>query len=523
MKRSNVLVLVMLLVISLFGCSPGKDATTKQSDNGGKVTGGELQVAYNAQPPTMDPLLTSAVATRDITRHIFESLVTFNQKFEVEPMLAESYEVSDDGKTITFQLRKGIKFHNGDEMTVEDVVSSMNRWKDTTPMGKAYFSKATFKESGENAVVLEMPERLSTALAMLADPGQSAVIVPKEVNEGATEKGLSEFIGTGPFQFKEWKTDQYIHLEKFEDYQSLEKESGGLAGKKEALVDDIYFQFITDASTRLAGIQTGEYDVANAIPFDNGEQLEANADVTIYVDHNGFNGIVFNKKQGLFKNVTARQAVNAALDLEEVLKASFTNENYYELEHGLMIKDQESWYSEAGKDQYNQNDKEKAKKILKDAGYNGEEIVMLTSRDYEDHYNAAVVVQQELEKIGMKVKLDVYDWPTLLEKREDPNAFDIFVTGFPTEQIPAKYSFLDSAKEWPGWSDSPEIDELLDQINRSASQEEAKKYFAQLQEEFYQYLPIIKFGNKTTITATRSNIEGMGFLQGIILWNVEKK
>ncbi|PLR95970.1 ABC transporter substrate-binding protein [Bacillus sp. T33-2] len=522
MKKVSFLFMAVLLMFSLAACSgEEKSSSTKEKEK--EVFGGELKVAYNAQPPTLDPLLTTAVATRDIQRHVFETLVTFDQNFGIQPMLAESYEVSEDGKTITFKLREGIKFHNGEDMDVEDVIASMTRWVKVTPLGKSYFADATFTAEGDNTVVLQLQQPLSTALAMLADPGQAAVITPKEVNESATEKGLAEFIGTGPYKFVEWKTDQHVYLEKFADYKSLETKSSGLAGKKAGYVDDIYFQFVTDASTRLAGIQTGEYDIANAIPFDNAEQLEASGDVKNHIDHNGFNGVVFNKKARFFQDVKARQAVNAALDQEEILMASFTNDNFYELEHGLMIKDQKDWYSDAGKDQYNQKDPDKAKKLLKEAGYNKEEIIILASRDYEDHYNAAVVVQQQLEKIGMKVKLDVYDWATVLQKRNDPNAYDIFVTGFPTEPIPAKYVFLDSVTQWPGWTNSPEMDELLDKINTASSQEEAKKYFDELQEEFYNYLPIIKFGNKTTITSTRSNIEGMGFLQGITLWNVQKK
>ncbi|MGG1679602.1 ABC transporter substrate-binding protein [Neobacillus sp. NRS-1170] len=523
MKKAIFLLLTFILAFSLIGCSSEKSGAEKKSGKDKVVVGGELKVAYNAQPPTLDPLMTTAVATRDIMRHVFETLVTVNQKFEVEPMLAESYKVSDDSKKITFELRKGIKFHNGEEMTAEDVVSSMERWKKVTSLGKSYFSDATITASGDYTVVFEMQKPLSTALAMLADTGQAAIITTKEINDSATEKGITEFVGTGPFQFVEWKVDQNVHLKKFADYKSLDSKSSGLAGKKVAYVDDIFFEFVTDASTRLAGIQTGEYDIANAIPFDNAEQLESNEDVVNQVDHNGFNGVVFNKKAGFFKDVKARQAVNAALDEEEILTASFTNNKFYELEHGLMIKDQVDWYSEAGKKQYNQHDKEKAKSLLKEAGYNGEEIVILASRDYEDHYNAAVVVQQQLEKIGMKVKLDVFDWATLLQKRTDAKAYDIFVTGFPTEPIPAKYVFLDSRNQWPGWTNDPKMDQLLDQINTSSSQKEAKEYFDELQKEFYDYVPIIKFGNKTTITTTRSNIKGMGFLQGITLWNVQKQ
>ena len=118
-----------------------------------------------------------------------------------------------------------------------------------------------------------------------------AVIAPKSTIESATAEGLTEFIGTGPYKLIEWKADQYVHLTKFEEYQSVNQPASGLAGKKEAFIDDIYFQFVTDASTRLAGIQSGEYDIANAISFDNAEQLATNSDVKNSVDHNGFNGV----------------------------------------------------------------------------------------------------------------------------------------------------------------------------------------------------------------------------------------
>ncbi|TQR21432.1 ABC transporter substrate-binding protein [Psychrobacillus vulpis] len=517
-NKFSFFALILVLVLALAACSSDGDSEGSNSDEKK-----ELQIAYNAQPPTLDPLITTAVATRDVMRNVYESLLTLNKNFEITPLLAESYEQSEDGKTITFKLRKDIKFHNGDVMTADDVVASMTRWAETTSLGKTSFADATFSKVDEETVILEMKEPQFTVLHMLADPGQAAVIAPKSTIESATAEGLTEFIGTGPYKLVEWKADQYVHLAKFDDYQAIDEPASGLGGKKEAFIDDIYFQFVTDASTRLAGIQSGEYDIANAISFDNAEQLASNSDVKNSIDHNGFNGVVFNKKAGLFDNVVARQAVNAALNEEAILTAAFTSPDFYELEHGLMIKEQTEWYSEAGKDQYNQNDPEKAKELLKEAGYNGEEIVILSTRDYEDHYNAAVVVQQQLESIGMKVKLDIYDWATVLQKRADETAYDIFVTGFPTEPIPNKYVFLASSNEWPGWTNDPIIDDLLNKINTAASQEEAKQYFDALQEEFYEYLPMIKFGNKTTITTLRSNVEGMDFLQGIILWNVDKK
>lgn len=512
---STLLLSTLLLVSGCSGTSQEGSSTTEEKDYS------ELQVAYNAQPPTLDPLMTTAVAARDVARNIFESLVTLDADSKVVPMLAESFEQSEDGKTITFKLRQGVKFHNGDEMTADDVIASMEYWRTTASLGKAYFTDATFEKVDETTVRLVMPENLFIALYLLADPSQIALITTEEAIAGTSAEGLNEFIGTGPYKFVEWKSDQYIHLQKFNEYVAVDTPASGLSGKKEPKYENIYFQFVTDASTRLAGIQTGEYDVANAIPFDNVEQLNALDNITISIDHNGFNAVVFNKREGIFADQKARQAINAALDQESILTAAFSNPQFYELEHGLMIKEQTDWYSEAGADQYNQKDTDKAKALLEEIGYNGEEVVILSTRDYEDHYNAAVVVQQQLEDIGMNVKLDIYDWPTVLERRSDPTAYDIFITGFPTEPIPNKYVFLDSKAEWAGWTNSPEIDELLSKIAKATTQEEATQYYSELMIEFYNYLPGIKFGNKTTVTAYDSSIEGYDFLQGIILWNMK--
>ncbi|PIC73661.1 ABC transporter substrate-binding protein [Sporosarcina sp. P17b] len=521
MKKRKILTLLFASLLLLVTACSSDDKEQGESSGGVDKDYSELKVAYNAQPPTMDPLMTTAVATRDIGRNIYESLITLDEDSAVAPMLAESVEESEDGKTLTFVLREGVKFHDGSEMTADDVVSSMQRWMTTTGLGSAYFADATFKKVDEKTVELVMPERLFIAQHLLADPSQIAIITKKEANDAATAEGLNEFIGTGPYKFVEWKSDQHVLLEKFDDYTADDKETSGLAGKKDAKYEQVYFNFVTDASTRFAGIQTGEYDIANAIPFDNVDQLKTIDTLETSVDHNGFNGIVFNKKAGFFSIKEARQAVNVAIDEEAILTAAFSKPEFYELESGLMIKEQSDWYSDIGDNMYNQKDANKAKELLDKAGYNGEEIVILATRDYEDHYNAAVVVQQELEKIGMKVRLDIYDWPTVQQRRTEENSYDLFITGFPTEPVPNKYVFLDSDTEWAGWTNSEEIDELLHKIATASDQKEAKKYYEDLMAEYYDYVPIIKFGNKTTVTAYDESLEGYDFLQGIILYNVK--
>jgi peptide/nickel transport system substrate-binding protein len=230
--------------------------------------------------------------------------------------------------------------------------------------------------------------------------------------------------------------------------------------------------------------------------------------------------LVFNKQQGLFSNEKARQAVNYALDKELVLRSSFGDERFYTMEPSLFRKEQIDWYSDAGKELYNPKDMEKAKQLLQEAGYNGEEIVILTSRDYAYQYNAAVATQQLLEQLGIKSKLDTYDWGTLLERRSNPEAWDIFFTGWDTSVIPHQYNFLSSEAKWPGWTNSPEIDQLLVDIQYAPSQAEARALYSQLQQKFWEYLPIINVGTYNKINGMSDKVKGFRDFIGPVVWNV---
>src|SRR5699024_3449061 len=122
------------------------------------------------------------------------------------------------------------------------------------------FNGATWTAEDDYTVILELEKASSLTLDTMASAKQAAAIMPKEVVDAATADGVQEYIGTSPFKFVEWKQDQYIHYTKFEDYAALDSEADGLSGKKEALVDDIYIYMVPDTSTRIAGLQTDEYD-----------------------------------------------------------------------------------------------------------------------------------------------------------------------------------------------------------------------------------------------------------------------
>ncbi|WP_126425248.1 ABC transporter substrate-binding protein [Brevibacillus marinus] len=517
---------LFLLCVALIGCSAqpeGQTGQTASEASGDAAQDKELHFAFNAQPATLDTHFTTATATRDIGRTIYESLVTFNSNYEVVPMLAESFERSEDGKQVTFHLRKGVRFHNGKEMKAEDVVASMQKWQKQSAQAKSFLAGTEYEAKDDYTVVAHIPEPTSIDMFIFADLTQLAAIMPKEIVESAGEESVQEYVGTGPFQFVEWKKDQYIHFRKFADYQARSEAKDGMAGGKQALVDDLYIHFVTDTTTRLLGVQTGEYDIANRISHDYLETVESNENLKYVVISEEFPGLVFNKKAGLFANQKARQAVNAALDYEKMLIVAYGSDQFYDTNHALALKEQTNWYSEAGKEEYNTYDPELAKQLLKEAGYNGEEVVILTTRDYEQYYNLAVVAAEQLKAVGMNVKLEVYDWATVLERRQDEKAYDIFVSGWAFRPTPIQYPFLDSSANWPGWTNSKEIDGLIQNIKTAQSQEEAKKYAELLQKEMWQYLPILKVGDERHITVMRKGVEGFETLAGPILWNVAVK
>ncbi|TBL73301.1 ABC transporter substrate-binding protein [Paenibacillus thalictri] len=521
MKKWSFIISLCVLVSMLAACSSGDNTPAAGSGDAGAgkaaATGGEMRVAMSAQPPTLDPHMTTVTATRDTARTIYETLVTLNSKYQVTPMLAEKIDASADGKTYTFQLRKGVKFHNGKEMTADDVVASMNRWKEKSSRAQKILNGATFEAKDPGTVVLQLKAPSLEVLFTLATPTQFPAIMPKEVVEGADTKGVKEYIGTGPFKFVEWKQDQYIHVAKFADYQPLAAASDGLSGKKQALVDDLYFDIVTDGSTRLAGIQTGQYDIVLSLPTDNYEQLKSNSSVVSQVALSNTFNAVFNKKQGLFAKTELRQAVNAALDIDKIMVASFSEKEFYRESSSYLFNEQADWYSEAGKDKYNQKNADKAKSLLAAGGYNGEEVRILTTRDYDFYYNASVVMKEQLEKVGMKVKLDIYDWPTLTSRREDPSKWDILIAGLTPVTTPSQLLYM--TPTWAGWTTDEKIASTLKSIDASATKEDAKKLWDGLQAYAWETLPIIKMGDYYALNATTKQVAGFGSFEGPVLWN----
>lgn len=537
MKKMSAKVTVAILAASavLSACGGSGSSETTAAAAGGDTSAAEttaavadanatykdtLNIAVVQQAPSLDLHKNSSLIARQIMDGtVFEKLVTQNSKAEAVPELCESYDVSDDATTITFHLRKGVKFHDGSEMTADDVVASMNRWIDGFSSAKSTVGDARFEKVDDYTVKIAADHSIILLPQMIAGAAQPAAITTAAACEKEDSNGfLEEYIGTGPYKFTEWVQDQYIRLDKFDDYTAYGTEGeamDGWAGYKAAPTKTLIFNYVPEATTREAGLETGQYDIIDNVPNDDVERLTSNPDLHVNSYQAGTVALVFNHKQGIASNQYFRQAVNTCLDMDEILTAVY-GEGGYDLGSCYMDEAQAFWNTDAGSENYNQKDPDKAKKILEENGYNGETFKILVSTTNNMNY-MAVAMEQELEAVGIPAELTIVDWATLTDYRKDPDKFDLYITSF--AQVPVPSLKLYFGPTYPGWSDDATLAEKFAAMNTATSLDDAKSAWDDLQAYSWDYLPLINAGHYIAHYAWNNKVEGLNEFSGLFYWN----
>jgi len=481
--------------------------------------GGVLRAGMIGEPPTLDAHATTATITREITVNIYEGLYALDGRHQPAPLLAEGHDVADGGKRYTFRLRKDVKFHNGKAMASDDVVTSLKRWGGLASTGKALFKNVEAVEAkGPNTVEIRLKEPSGSLLTALGLPDNGAMIYPREVVDAAGEGQLKEFVGTGPFKFVEHKPDRHIKLARYDGYAPRAEPASGLAGQRVAYLDEIYFMPVPDYATRQAGIITGEYTFIQQVKPDQYDRIKSSPGVEpVVVKPYGWVTIVLNTKQGLMTDKRVRQAVQAALDVEPMLLAGLGHKDFFRLDPGIFFREQ-VWHSTVASGQYNQHDKDKARRLLKEAGYAGQPLRWIVTTEYEHHYKPSVVAKSQLEEVGFKVDLQVSDWATVVSRRNKPELWDAFTTAFTFPPEPSMAAQI--LCEWPGWWCTPEKDQLVQALARESDVKKRQAIVEKLQTVFYADAARIKVGDYFRLDARRKDVQGYESGPFMHFWNV---
>lgn len=474
-----------------------------------------LNVAIVGEPETLDPMMSTKDVVSIVTQHFVETLYTFDESWAVAPLLAVDLPtISDDGLTYSIDLREGITFHDGSSMDSADVVASLNRWLEVATRGRGVAEQvAGVTATSDYSIEIQMNEAYSPLLSLLAFSNSAAVIYPEET----LAETMSEIVGTGPYQIVEHVPDQYLQLARFDGYVSREEPSSGAAGMRSQTADEIRFVPVPDPNTRVEGLLSGQFDFADGLPAESLARIEA-SDVADPLLLRPFGWPIFaiNHKDGLLTDLPVRQALQAALPIDDMLFAAFGDDNFFVVD-GPMYPDGWSWRTDEGVELYNQNDQQRAGDLLSEAGYDGTPLRILTSRQYEFHFKMAEVAAVALEQSGFSVHMDVVDWATLGQRRNDPALWDIYITHSPFLPEPALTS-LYAATSRLGWSDE-EKDAILAAFTTETDPVERQALFADLQRRVFEDVGFIKIGGFNALMGHRQGLTGVTPTPWPFFWN----
>ena len=503
-------IILLLAVLSLFpSCSGEKN-----------ISSDVLPVAVSQEPPVFDVHVNSSQVARFVmVGNVFEKVVTLDAGGQAVPELCESFHSLDDNHTWVFNLRRGVMFHNGKEMTSEDVVLSLNRWLEYNSNASALTGGARFYAVDEYTVRIDAASSILFLPEMMAASPQSAAVYSKDMFASLDADGLiTEYIGTGPYTVEEWRKGEYIKLSRFDSYCPYGGEMDGLAGYKHAYIDTLIYYFVPDAFARTTGCETGQYLFINDLMNDDIPRLSQNENLVVSRGSEaGSFVLLFNKKEGPASQQYIRTAVNTALDLDVIMAACYGSGGYV-MHPNLMESDQKLWVSDDPEPHYDIGDKEKAAAILEENGYDGTPVKVLSS-NLSNMDKSALALESELEKAGFNVEVIIVDWAAMMEYRSDPSKWDICITAMTQVPLPSQKLYL--SPDYAGWSDDEHLSSLMSLFNSASSIEEARSVWFEIQDYFYDYLPAIICGHYQSGYLYSNRLSSVNEYYGFYFWNTE--
>ncbi len=494
MKKIYLIVVVMMAALMAM---PGLGL-------GAPKPGGTLIVGESADLNNVDPHRGVSKMSGKFFSMICESLVVSDLDGSPGSGLAESWKLSEGGKVWTFNLVKDAKWHNGRAFVAEDIKWNFERMlnKETRSPWRGRFAIIEKMEVVDPHTIKFYLTRASVgfpATLYSAASAQVPMCAPESVNK---EGKITHPIGTGPFEFAEWKQKEYIKVKKNKNYRI----------KGIPYLDGITIKIIEDETTRLAALQSGELDLAVDLGLFQVKEMAKKPPKGVVLDQGLYSSmgfIHFNAGKPPFNDVRVRQAVAYGIDKKEIVEnvwgegAVHSNQPMVpNSPFNLDVPDVK-------------RDVKKAKALLKEAGFpKGLEVTLTTSTSYWMYLVAVEVIMEQLKEVGITVKIDSSDWPTYVGKCLK-GAFTIGFAGWPLDYDPVftytpcftkkgAYSFLTGRAY-----DNPDLTAILEKADRTVKPEDRKKVFADAVKIITSDAPWIFTGYGPSPMGIRSHVKGM--------------
>lgn len=515
-KKILSLAFLMLLLLStaLYGCSGGDSES--DGEGGDSESGGEKVLIFGrgGDSVSLDPISVTDGESFKVTKNIFDTLINFGeQDTEIEAGLASDWQAEEDGLTYTFQLQEGVTFHDGTDFNAEAVVANFDRWAagdaDQFPYYKSMFGGFGDEEehviesveaTGDYEVVIKLKRPQAPFLKNLA-MSPFGIASPTAFEEAGESFGDNP-VGTGPFQFVEWKRNDTVTIEKFDDYWV----------DGEPKLDQVVFRAIPDNSARLNALLSGEIDLADGITPSDSETIENEENLQLFERPSmnvGYLGLTSTREP--FDDPKVRQAMNHAIDRQALVDSFY--EGRAEVAKNPMPPVISGYNDSIEGYEY---DPEKAKELLAEAGledgFTMELWAMPVPRPYmPDGQKVAEAIQSNLADVGITAEIVSFEWATYLEKAAAGEA-DAFLLGWTGDNGDADnflYVLLDQDNIGSNnytYYENQELHDLLIEAQTEVDEDARNELYMQAQEIIHEDAPWVPLAHSTPLLAGGTNV-----------------
>ncbi|MFU0833547.1 MAG: Periplasmic dipeptide transport protein [Oscillospiraceae bacterium] len=523
-KLIALLLSAVLLSVAATGCAgqTGEGQTSSGAPQSSEKSEIDDTIVYgaSADPRGLDPALVDDVQSVKIMSNIYEGLLKYKEdSTDIEPCLATSWDVSDDGLTYTFHLRTGVKFHDGTDFNAEAVKYNIERQlppKVEEDMGYASFVYGSVKEVkvvDENTVQIILKEPCTPFLRNLAMNLGAPIASPTALEEN--NNNLNEApCGTGPYQFVKWDKDEAVVLVRNDNYW------GDKAKSK-----NVIFKTIKDNSARVVALSNGEVDIIDDFDYTVVDQITASGNLVKKTPGMNINYMMYNCSRAPFNDPKLRAAVSAAINVPELVTSLY--QEYSEPATSILPTFMPGYDESITQVTY---DPDTAKQTLEAAGIKNIHMITYSSAR---QYNAATgktlaeAIQGYLSKIGITCTIDSYDWTTFKSKEEEGD-FDICFAGWIGDNGDPDNFLNLLASQDPGMNVARYNDatytEMIEKAVKMPDGEERNAIYVQAQKYLAEQAPWLPISHSTILYAVRPNVEGFNLhMTGMtMLANVSK-
>jgi peptide/nickel transport system substrate-binding protein len=475
------LLLSIAVATALFAVSPSQAQTR----------GGTLIYSTVAGPASLDPYMAGSLVELEIIHEIFETLVAMDENYNAKPMLASKVDVSNEAKTFTFTLRKGVKFSNGQEMTSADVLGSFERFKKVSTNAPLLADVEKYETPDPYTFVVHLKSTNAVFVDLLKSSTYPLVVLPASQKDKPARE--VEIIGTGPFKLGEWQKDSHLILLRNEGYSADESagDADGFAGKKTAYLDSVRYNFIPEANARLAALQTKKSDVIADLTLDLAKRLEGISELsTLKTFPYCQQYFVLHASNGLTANPLIRQAIREVVNVDDILAATgiLSQRN-----PSLLYPPSPYYAGDMAAKFYDRKDPKKAKEILKRAGYNGEKLVLQTNSNYPYMRDSILVLSEQLKEAGVNADVQVIDWMSNSNNlQRGTGNWNVSTTSFCSPPLLGPQQWKSTVYTFPHIDKDPAIDAAFDSLFKSVDEKTRKTAWFDIENRFLDQAYMVK-------------------------------